>query len=121
MATIGIASKVLQWKVGDVKITRVVELEAPGLSFVLPDAVPENLKAIPWLAPHFVNAEGEAVAAIQSFVVESQGKRIIVDTCLGNDKNLPRRRWAHRKGPFLEDLAAVGFDRRSIDVVLCTH
>jgi glyoxylase-like metal-dependent hydrolase (beta-lactamase superfamily II) len=121
MSTIVLANKALQWKIGEVTVTRVVELEAPGLSFVLPDAVPENLKAIHWLAPHFVDVAGEAVASIQAFVVESQGKRIIVDTCLGNDKNLTRRRWAHRKGPFLEDLAAAGFDRESIDVVLCTH
>lgn len=121
MATTELTNQTLQWKIGDVAITRVVELEAPGLSFVLPDALPENLKAIPWLAPHFVDSEGEAVAAIQAFVVESRGKRIIVDTCLGNDKNLPRRRWAHRKGPFLQDLAAAGFPRESMDVVLCTH
>jgi glyoxylase-like metal-dependent hydrolase (beta-lactamase superfamily II) len=79
------------------------------------------LKAISWLAPHFIDEEGEAIAAIQTFVVESQGKRIMVDTCLGNNKELPVRRWAHRKGPFLEDLSANGFDRESIDVVLCTH
>ena len=121
MGTIELAKKNLQWKIGEVTITRIVELELPGLSFAVPDAVPENLKAISWLSPHFVDQAGEAIAAIQSFVVESQGKRMIVDTCLGNDKNLPRRKWAHRKGPFLDDLAAAGFSRESIDVVLCTH
>lgn len=121
MATVGLASKTLQWRVGEVRITRVVELEAPGFTFVLPDATPENLKAIPWLAPHFVDAQWEAIASIQAFIVESQGKRIIVDTCLGNDKNLPIRRWSNRKGPFLQDLAAAGFNRESIDTVLCTH
>jgi glyoxylase-like metal-dependent hydrolase (beta-lactamase superfamily II) len=115
------ASKTLQWRIGEVTVTSVVELQAPGLSFVLADAVPENLKAISWLAPHFVDAEWEAIAAIQTFVVESQGKRIVVDTCIGNDKNLRMRRWARRKGPFLEDLSARGFDRKSIDLVLCTH
>ncbi len=76
------------------------------MSFVLPDAIPEKLLPIQWLAPHFMTHEGEAIASIQAFIVESQGKRIIVDTCLGNDKKLPIRRWANRKGPFLEDLAA---------------
>ena len=107
--------------VGNVRITRIVELELPGLSFVLPDAIPEKLLPIEWLAPHFITSEGEAIASIQAFIVESQGKRIIVDTCLGNDKKLPIRRWANRKGPFLEDLAAAGFPRDSIDTVLCTH
>jgi glyoxylase-like metal-dependent hydrolase (beta-lactamase superfamily II) len=109
------------WKIGNVKVSRIVELELPGLSFVLPDAIPANLLPIEWLAPHFITAEGEAIASIQAFIVESKGKRIIVDTCLGNDKKLPIRRWANRKGPFLEDLAAAGFPRETIDTVLCTH
>lgn len=108
-------------KIGNVRITRIVELEMPGLSFVLPDAIPENLLPIEWLAPHFMTPEGEAIASIQAFILESHGKRIIVDTCLGNDKKLPIRKWANRRGPFLEDLAAAGFPRESIDAVLCTH
>jgi len=83
--------------VGSVRITRIVELEMPGLSFVLPEAIPENLLPIEWLAPHFITPEGEAIASIQAFIVESQGKRIIVDTCLGNDKRLPIRRWANQR------------------------
>ncbi|HYL37901.1 MAG TPA: MBL fold metallo-hydrolase [Bryobacteraceae bacterium] len=106
---------------GDVRVTRVVELEMPGLTFVLPDATPENLRLIGWLAPHFVSEDWQAMASIQAFIVESQGRRIIVDTCLGNDKKLPIRRWANRKGPFLDDLAAAGFSRETIDTVLCTH
>jgi glyoxylase-like metal-dependent hydrolase (beta-lactamase superfamily II) len=107
--------------IGNVRISRIVELEMPGLSFVLPDAIPEKLLPIGWLAPHFITPEGEAKASIQAFLVESEGQRIIVDTCLGNGKNLPIRRWANRNGPFLEDLAAAGFPRESIDTVLCTH
>src|SRR5262252_1656193 len=111
----------LEWKIGDVRITRIVELEAPGLTFVLPDATPENLSAIDWLAPHFVTAERDALASVQAFVIESKGKRIVVDTCIGNDKSLPIRRWSNRSGPFLQDLASVGHPHEKIDVVVCTH
>ena len=65
---------------------------------------------------------GRLISCIQGFVIESQNKRIIVDTCVGNDK--PRRgnpAWDMLKGSFLEELAAAGFPRESIDVVLCTH
>lgn len=110
-----------KWQIGEVTITRIVELELPGLSFVLPDAIPENLKSIEWLAPHFVTEEWEPIASIHALVVESEGQRIIIDTCIGNDKNLPRRKWAKRKGPFLDDLTTAGFARESIDTVLCTH
>jgi glyoxylase-like metal-dependent hydrolase (beta-lactamase superfamily II) len=109
------------WKIGDVTITRIVEIELPGLSFVLPDAVPENLKAITWLKPHFVTEEWKPIASIHALVVESLGKRIIVDTCLGNDKNLPFRHWSRRQGPFLSDLKTAGFSRDSIDTIVCTH
>ena len=110
-----------KWKIGDVTVTRIVELELPGLSFILRDAVPENLKEIPWLAPHFVNEEWEPLASIHMLVVESRGKQIVVDTCIGNDKTLPLKFWCDLHGPFLEDFASAGFDREKIDTVLCTH
>jgi glyoxylase-like metal-dependent hydrolase (beta-lactamase superfamily II) len=88
---------------------------------VLPDAMPPNLAPIPWLRPRFVNAEGKLVMSIHALVVESQGRRIVVDTCLGNDKQRPLPDWNLRKGPFLRDLADAGFPRESIDTVVCTH
>jgi glyoxylase-like metal-dependent hydrolase (beta-lactamase superfamily II) len=111
----------LRWKIGEVTITRVVELEGPGLRFVLPDAVPDNLRQIPWLRPHFVNEEFEALASVATFVIESQGRRIMVDTCIGNDKTLEVKFWSNRRGPFLREFEAAGYARDSIDTVLCTH
>ena len=112
---------VLKWKVGDVTITRVVELELPGLSFILPDAIPENLRSIEWLAPHFVTKDWEPIASIHTLIVESMGQTIMVDTCIGNDKTLALKFWCNRKGPFLQDLDDAGYSRDSVDTVLCTH
>jgi glyoxylase-like metal-dependent hydrolase (beta-lactamase superfamily II) len=111
-----------RWKIGDTVVTRVVELEmaSPG-TFVLPDAAPENLAAIPWLRPHFVNDAGEVVMSIHALVIESRGRRILVDTCLGNDKQRSIPDWNLRQGPFLDDLRKAGFPRESIDTVVCTH
>lgn len=111
----------LRWKIGAVTITRVQELELPGMKWILPDATPENLSKIPWLKPYFVDERGEAVAAVQTFIVEAEGRRIMVDTCIGNDKNVPLKFWRNRQGPFLKDLEAAGFPPDSIDTVLCTH
>ncbi len=111
----------LRWKIGDVTVTRVVEIELPGLTFILPDATAENLKPMTWLAPHFVTDEGEPIASVHALIVESQGRRIMVDTCIGNDKTLPIKPWCNRSGPFLKDLEEAGFDRDIIDTVLCTH
>ena len=60
--------------------------------------------------------------SIHAFVVETPTRRIVVDTCLGNDKQGRRiPGWNDLHGPFLADLAAAGYARESIDTVLCTH
>lgn len=114
----------MQWRVGEVKITKVLEMEATGGSrFLLPQATPEVIKPIAWLQPHFADEDGRLRMSIHSFLVEAPGGlRMIVDTCLGNDKQgrkIPH--WNNRAGPFLDDLTKAGFPPESIDTVLCTH
>ncbi len=111
----------LTWQIGDVRVSRIVELELAGGTFVLPDAQPEAVLPIDWLSPHFVDPDGEIVMSVHALVVESEGRRIVVDTCIGNDKERPIPGWSQRQGPFLEDLAAAGHPREAIDTVLCTH
>lgn len=110
------------WKIGDVTVTRVVELEVTGgTRFILPDATKEAVRGIDWLHPHFIDADGRLVMSIHALIVESQGRRIMVDTCLGNDKQRAIPGWNMRNGPFLDDIAAAGHPREAIDTVLCTH
>jgi glyoxylase-like metal-dependent hydrolase (beta-lactamase superfamily II) len=113
----------MKWTVGDVTVTKVVEMEATGGSrFLLPQATPEAIQPIAWLRPHFADEAGRLRMSIHSFVVETPTRRIIVDTCLGNDKKNRRiPHWNDRDGPFLADLAEAGFPPDSIDTVLCTH
>ncbi|WP_407115252.1 MBL fold metallo-hydrolase [Bradyrhizobium sp. LMG 9283] len=113
----------MQWKVGRVKITKVVELETVGSTrFILPLASNEEIRKLPWLIPHFATEEGRLKMSIHSLVVETPDKRIVVDTGLGNDKqgrNVPT--WNNRSTPFLETMTAAGFPPDSINTVLCTH
>jgi glyoxylase-like metal-dependent hydrolase (beta-lactamase superfamily II) len=113
----------MHWKVGRVKITKIVELETIGSTrFILPLATNDEIQKLPWLIPHFATAEGRLKMSIHSLVVETPTRRIVVDTGLGNDKegrNVPT--WNNRKTPFLETMAAAGFPPDSIDTVLCTH
>jgi glyoxylase-like metal-dependent hydrolase (beta-lactamase superfamily II) len=113
----------MQWQVGDVTITKIVELETTGGSrFILPDATPDAVRPLAWLVPHFADANGRLKMSIHALLVEVSGRRILVDTCLGNDKKDRRiPTWNDRAGPFLADLAAAGFARETIDTVLCTH
>ena len=110
------------WKIGNVTITRIVELEIAGGSlFILPDATRDAALPIEWLAPHFMDEKGNLIMSIHSLVIDTEDRRVLVDTCLGNDKKRDIPGWHMRQGPFLEDLAAAGFPRESIDQVLCTH
>jgi glyoxylase-like metal-dependent hydrolase (beta-lactamase superfamily II) len=113
----------MQWKVGQVKITKVVEMETIGSTrFILPLASNDEIRKLPWLIPHFATEEGRLKMSIHSLVVETANRRIVVDTGLGNDKEgrgVPT--WNNRKAPYLESMAAAGFPAESIDTVLCTH
>jgi glyoxylase-like metal-dependent hydrolase (beta-lactamase superfamily II) len=111
-----------QWQIGAIKITRIVEMEVAGGSrFILPDATREAALPIEWLTPHFMTAEGRLIMSIHALVVETPQQTLIVDTCIGNDKQRDIPNWTNLQGPFLEDLANAGYPRESIDRVLCTH
>src|SRR5262245_11464115 len=101
----------MKWQIGDVTVTKIVELETTGGSrFILPQATPEAIRPISWLMPHFADANGRLKMSIHALILEVAGRRIIVDTCLGNDKKDRRiTTWNERQGRFLEDLAEAGF------------
>ncbi len=111
-----------QWQIGKVKITRVVEMQVTGGSrFILPQATRDAIKPIGWLQPHFADSEGNLIMSIHALIVETPDKKIVVDTCIGNDKKRNIPNWTNLQLPFLEDLQKAGYDRMDIDTVLCTH
>jgi glyoxylase-like metal-dependent hydrolase (beta-lactamase superfamily II) len=111
-----------EWRIGDVSVRRIIELEGPrDPEYLFRGVTPEDVLREEWLRPHFATEKGQLLGSIHAFILESGGKRIIVDTCVGNDK--PRRRglWNKLSGNFLAKLAAAGYPAESIDTVLCTH
>lgn len=111
----------LTWQVGNVKITQIVELTTASLgSFLLPQADPQALLRVDWLKP-FLDAEGKIVLSIHALVLESQGERIVVDTCIGNDKERNYPRWNRMQSDFLRELSAAGYPPETIQTVMCTH
>jgi glyoxylase-like metal-dependent hydrolase (beta-lactamase superfamily II) len=111
------------WQIGDVSITRIIETEDQSMTaeVMVPKATPENVLPIKWLQPHFIDAGGNLISSIFSLLVESQGKRLVIDTCLGNDKPRAVPQWNERQGHFLNEISAAGFPRESVDFVVCTH
>jgi glyoxylase-like metal-dependent hydrolase (beta-lactamase superfamily II) len=113
----------MKWRVGGVTIIKIVELEVTGGSrFILPQATPEAILPIGWLQPDFADENGRLKMSIHALVVETPSRRIIVDTCLGNDKENRRiPTWNNLQTRFLADLTAAGYARETIDTVICTH
>ncbi len=113
----------MNWTVGRVRITKIVEMETVGHTrFILPQATPDKIQQIPWLAPRFANDEGRLRMSVHSLVVETPSQRIVVDTCIGNDKEgrgVPT--WNRLQTPFIETMTAAGYPPDSIDRVICTH
>ena len=112
------------WKIGAVTVTRIVERDLMGLlNKVIPEATLDAIRPLPWLFPHFVDEAGELIGFTQAFVLQTPSRRIIVDTCIGNDKNFDvfRRSWSRLQTTFLSQLSEAGFPRERIDTVLCTH
>lgn len=110
-----------KWKIGNVNVTQIIELTTASLGpHLLPQATPEVLNAIPWMHP-FTDDEGKMILSMHSLIIESQGQTIMVDTCIGNDKERNYPRWNHMQGDFLDKFASAGFTTDQIDTVLCTH
>lgn len=111
-----------QWQIGRVRVTRIMELElAGGSRFILPDATRDACLPLDWMRPHFMDEHGNLIMSVHALVVDTGDRRIIVDTCIGNDKERSIPAWTNLQTTFLADLEAAGYPRESIDTVLCTH
>ncbi len=115
----------LSWRIGEVTVTRIVEMEIPipwsEEHAFLKEATPEVLAGMPWLFPHFVTPEGAVILSFHALLVQAPGLRVVVDTCIGNDK--PRKELGYEalSTPFLQHMLDAGWPPESVDAVVCTH
>ena len=112
----------MKWKVGDTTITKITEIVFPEFSDVIPAATPDVVKKVEWLFPHFVTPEGALTVSIHSLIVETPGATLVVDTCIGNDRERGSFEvMTNLSTPYLDDMIAAGYNPDGIDYVLCTH
>jgi glyoxylase-like metal-dependent hydrolase (beta-lactamase superfamily II) len=111
------------WKIGDVEITRIVEVDAweDDITMLLPDATPQTVLAYPWLQPHYATPQGKMIISFQCFVMRTREHQIMLDTCIGSDRKREFDIFTNLRSDFLADLAHAGFTPHEIDFVLCTH
>ena len=112
---------------GGLTIHRIIELEGAWfdpLTFfagLTAQRLEENRS---WLEPDALDpVTGKLVMCVQSYVVRTPHHTILVDSCVGNDKNLPMIPvWSRLKSnTYMNALAAAGLSVNDIDMVMCTH
>ncbi|PWC39808.1 MBL fold metallo-hydrolase [Azospirillum sp. TSO35-2] len=111
---------------GDVRITRIDEFASDAFTpeRLLPDWDPAAVRRhASWLVPGSLSpAQDRVVISVHAWLVEAGGRRVLVDTGAGADKDRPGKPLFHRRSdPFLERLRAAGAEPESIDTVLLTH
>ena len=112
----------LSWQVGRVKITRIVEMDLPVPARAMPQATAAELRKSPWLYPHFVSEDDTTLKlSIHALLVEAPGLKLVVDTCIGNDRPREITGGQPLATPFLQHLGEAGWSRDGVDAVVCTH
>jgi glyoxylase-like metal-dependent hydrolase (beta-lactamase superfamily II) len=111
------------WQIGRAHITPLYETDAGAIIQAgIANATPENIRQIPWLRPHFADANGAMKAVVQAFLIVVEGKNILVDSCVGNSKSRPGLpAWNQLDTDFLARLTEQGVEPYDVDVVVCTH
>jgi glyoxylase-like metal-dependent hydrolase (beta-lactamase superfamily II) len=113
-------------RIGEFEVHRITEFEGPFITpeHFFPDFDPEVLRANPDMSgPRLVDpATGKLIFSFHSFLLKTPHHTILIDSCIGNDKERPTRPlFHHTRSSYLADLRAVGVDVDAVDFVMCTH
>ena len=116
----------MERKVGDITITRVIESERPDFdagqffpSITAEQWGPYRQRLAGWAMDPASNG---LVFPMQAFLVRTKHHTIVVDTCVGDHKKRVRPTWnMTTSGEFLERFAETGVRPEQVDYVMCTH
>lgn len=111
------------WSVGNLTVHRIDEAELPPETgpWLLPAATPEVVDRHAWLKPDFATEDGILRLASHSFVVAGNGRRIVIDTGIGNGKERANPAWHNLRTGYHDRLVDVGVEPGTVDLVLLTH
>jgi glyoxylase-like metal-dependent hydrolase (beta-lactamase superfamily II) len=112
-----------EWRVGRFRIRNLVETDASAaVQEIISQATPEAIAGIAWLTPHFADTQGKLKGVVQSFLVSDDVHRMVIDTCVGNDKRRePLDAFDHLQTDFLGRLSRLGWEPDTVTHVVCTH
>jgi glyoxylase-like metal-dependent hydrolase (beta-lactamase superfamily II) len=113
-------------RIGSFEVNRIADYQGPFFdpSEFFPDfdpAVVSEHAAL--LGPRLLEpGTGKLIFSFHSFVVRTGRHTILIDSCIGNDKERPTRPQFHRMHTsFIDDLARLGVKPEEVDYVMCTH
>ena len=117
--------EVQSFAIGNISVSKVLDcIEPTSPRFLYVDKSKEDFQPyLDWLQPHFLDAGRRMLLSIHTFLVQTAHHTILVDTCVGNDKQgLAFPQWNRRQEDvYLRDLAAAGCSPQDVDYVFCTH
>ena len=114
------------FRVGEFEIRRIIEMRCHfrPLADMFPLATPDEIAGLlPELQPWAVDEDTRIIVEVQSYLVRTPKHTILLDTCIGCEKNMTRipmwagltdRGWFNRLGQ-------AGVTPEDVTHVLCTH
>src|SRR6202035_4194544 len=114
------------FKVGKATVTRIEETYLPiyPVTDIFPAVTEAQLaEHAHWLSPHHYDPASRKIKlSVHSWLLQLDGRKILIDGCCGNQKSRPLRpAWNTLDTPWLDRLAAAGARPDEIDLVMCTH
>jgi glyoxylase-like metal-dependent hydrolase (beta-lactamase superfamily II) len=109
--------------IGNIEISRVEEMIwTISPRYLFADVTYDDLEPHrDWLTPHFCASDLKLRLSIHTFVVRTPQHTILIDTCIGNDRQRSVPLWTNMQTDYLKRLTAAGVNPAAVDYIFCTH
>lgn len=117
----------MEFRFGELTVRKIFELDSifVPLRMAFPEVSAADLQRLrSWYWNSLLQDEPEKAQQemyLHSYVLQTGGKNILIDTCCGNQKDRSLPFFHQLNTPYMQNLHAAGLTPEAIDVVMCTH